>query len=177
MKSNWEFLKENREYSNKVLKINHIEYLYKTINEKMVFTTLEMSNWVLIVPILKSGEFVVVKQFRVGTVSDTLEFPGGSIDIGEEPIHAAARELEEETGLRSSKITKLSVMDPNPAFMTNKCNVFLAEDCEFTGTQKLDKFEDADPVVLTIDKLKTLINNGEFTQSLSIAAFGLYLNR
>lgn len=177
MKNNWNLILEKQSYNNRILKVNHSEYLYKTINEKMVFTTLEMSNWVLIVPILKTGELVLVKQFRAGTKSDTLEFPGGSIDPGEDPALAASRELEEETGLISTNITKLCIMDPNPAFMTNKCYVFIAEDCEFTGIQKLDKFEDTEPLVLSLDKVKSLIQTGELTQSLSIAALGLYLNR
>ena len=31
--------------------------------------------------------------------------PGGKVDFGEPPIHAAAREVEEETGLRVSNLT------------------------------------------------------------------------
>ena len=98
---------------------------------------------------------ILVKQFRAGTNSDTLEFPGGSINKNEDIAHAAARELQEETGAVSGSIIPLGVIDPNPAFMTNKCYAFAALDCTFDGVQQLDLFR--------VSACSELLNQYKFT--------------
>lgn len=174
MKKNWQFIKEEKVYNDTILSIRHLEYYYKVADKSMVFTVQDMSSWAIIVPVTKEGEFILVRQFRAGTNSDTLEFPGGSINKNEDVIQAAARELQEETGAVSSKIIPLGIMDPNPAFMTNKCHVFAALDCTFDGVQQLDLFEDTEALTVTEAKLREMLKSGEFSQSLSIAAYSLY---
>ena len=159
-----------------IVSIRHLEYSYAKVDKSMVFTVQDMSNWAIIVPVLKNGDMVIVNQFRAGTDSDTLEFPGGAINKQEEPVKAAERELEEETGLKAEKIIPIGVMDPNPAFMTNKCFAFAALGCSFTGSTSLDMFEDAKAQVISEKDLQNKIKNGEFSQSLSIAAYLLYKN-
>ena len=47
------------------------------------------------------GRAVLVRQFRPALEEDLLEIPAGMLDVeGESPAAAAARELEEEAGLR-----------------------------------------------------------------------------
>ena len=176
MKKNWQFIKEEKAYSDNILSIRHLEYYYKVADKSMVFTVQDMSSWAIIVPVTKDGEFILVRQFRAGTNSDTLEFPGGAINNQEEPLKAAERELEEETGLKAKKIVPIGIMDPNPAFMTNKCFVFAALECSFTGKVCLDLFEDTKAYTVSENELKNKIKNGEFSQSLSIAAYSLYKN-
>lgn len=176
MKKDWKFLKEEKVFNDNILSIRHLEYSYTKVDKSMVFTVQDMSNWAIIVPVLKNGDMAIVSQFRAGTDSDTLEFPGGAINKQEEPVKAAERELEEETGLKAEKIIPIGVMDPNPAFMTNKCFAFAALGCSFTGSTSLDMFEDAKAQVISEKDLQNKIKNGEFSQSLSIAAYLLYKN-
>ncbi len=58
----------------------------------------------VIVPVVRNkdtGEsrFLLIRQYRVGSGDFSLEFPAGMVDGDEAPATAAARELEEETGL------------------------------------------------------------------------------
>jgi 8-oxo-dGTP pyrophosphatase MutT (NUDIX family) len=45
--------------------------------------------------------FLMVRQRRVGDGTMSLEFPAGMVENGGDPLEAARRELEEETGLGS----------------------------------------------------------------------------
>ena len=54
-------------------------------------------DWVIVIP-EKDNNFLMVKQWRHGEQSLSVEFPGGVIDKNEQPETAAVRELEEETG-------------------------------------------------------------------------------
>jgi len=85
------------------------------------------SDWVIVIPLLPSGKFVLVEQFRPVIEATTCEFPGGAINSNEEPENAAKRELEEETALIPDRINKIGVLRPNPAIMSNYCHVYLAE--------------------------------------------------
>ncbi|MDD5337582.1 MAG: NUDIX hydrolase [Candidatus ainarchaeum sp.] len=56
-----------------------------------------------LVPFL-NGRVLVLKR-----KSGFWEFPGGGVEFGEHPEHAAARETEEETGLKARNLTLLGV--------------------------------------------------------------------
>lgn len=129
----------------------------KTIQNTVVFELTEQENvskngvsgkyiimnapdWVITIP-EKNGKFLMVKQWRHGAKKLSVEFPGGVIDKGEEPESAAARELQEETGYKAGKLTKIGCVNPNPALFSNKVHVYLAEDLTATGKQNLDHDE------------------------------------
>ncbi|HYX90105.1 MAG TPA: NUDIX hydrolase, partial [Myxococcaceae bacterium] len=59
---------------------------------------IEAPDWVNIIPVTIDEQVVLVRQFRFGIWSPALEIPGGMVDPGEDPLSAAVRELEEETG-------------------------------------------------------------------------------
>jgi ADP-ribose pyrophosphatase len=61
---------------------------------------------VAVVPVdMARHRFALVRQRRIGAGGDkVLEVPAGKIDSGENPIDAARRELQEETGLRAGSI-------------------------------------------------------------------------
>lgn len=176
MKKYWKPLDDKIVFQDGVLRIRHKNYFYEKANAPMTFTVMDISDWAIIVPETEDGGFILVHQFRIGFEEDTLEFPGGGVNKNEDPLVAAGRELLEETGATAKEIILLGVIQPNPAFMTNRCHIYLAKGCNISGKQHLDKFEDAQTVIVTKNNLKEMINNGEFSQGISLAAFGLYLN-
>jgi nicotinate-nucleotide adenylyltransferase len=79
-------------------------------------------DWVSIVVENNNGKFLLVKQLRYGLMKEQIEFPCGMIEPGEEPLVAAKRELQEETGivlLDDSQIKYCGKYAANPAFMNN----------------------------------------------------------
>ena len=109
-------------------------------NEKRKYIVLDAPDWVIVIPELGDC-FLMVEQWRHGANQICKEFPGGVIDKGESPEAAALRELQEETGYKPKKLSKLGSMSPNPAIMSNKVHFFLADDLEKVGNQDLDDDE------------------------------------
>ena len=58
-----------------------------------------------ILPITPEGKIILVRQYRYAPDEVLLEIPAGKIDSKEEnPLHCAARELEEEAGVTGELI-------------------------------------------------------------------------
>jgi ADP-ribose pyrophosphatase len=134
---------------------------------------IDAPDWVNIIPRTKEGRLVLIRQFRFGIWSNTLEIPGGTVEPGEEPIHAAGRELEEETGYRAGQIELLGFVHPNPAIQNNRCYSYLATDCERVHLGRQDTGEDIVAELFEPAEVAHLIRSGEITHALHVAAFHL----
>ncbi|MHA1731707.1 MAG: NUDIX hydrolase [Promethearchaeota archaeon] len=137
------------------------------------YTTYQIvtNPWVNVVPLTKSGEVVMVRQFRFGSHEVTLEIPGGLVEDGEDPRGAGVRELFEETGYRPGRTTEIGKVRPNPAIHPNWCYTFLCEDCVPAGGQDLDEREIIEVELVPLDHIPDMIRGGEITHSLVVAAF------
>ena len=134
---------------------------------------IDSPDWVNVVAVVTnaSGEdcFVLARQYRHGCSCLTLEFPGGVVDEGEQPVVSALREFEEETGYTAGRLTCLGSINPNPAYMTNEVHTFLAHDVRKKqpqrgdhrkgdhqkGGQKLDPDEIIDVCLLPVAEIET----------------------
>ncbi len=85
------------------------------------FTIVDTANWVNVIGVTRSGDLVLVRQYRHGVDRVTLEIPGGVIDPGEDPAAAAVRELLEETGWAGGAPELIGVVDTNPAVFMAVC--------------------------------------------------------
>lgn len=140
---------------------------------------LEAPDWVTIVPRLtidNEEHFLMVRQYRHGSGTVTVEFPAGAVDPGEPAEQAARRELLEETGYRAGKLTKLGSVNPNPAFLTNSFHAFIAEDLQQIQPQKLDEHEFVDYLTLPVTEVEKRMGTGEYNNGTMLMAL-LYYQR
>lgn len=79
----------------------------------------------------ESGRVVLVEQYRHPVGQRLWELPAGLLDVaGESALDAAARELQEEAGLRARTWHVLVDMLPSPGMTDEGIRIFLAEDLE-----------------------------------------------
>jgi len=138
------------------------------------YIAMEAHDWTIIIPEI-DGDFILVRQWRHSSECMSLEFPGGVVDRGEEPVEAARRELLEETGFIAGEVTHLGSCFPNPALFKNRFHVFLARDLTPTGEQKLD-----DDELLTYERVPKeealhSFGKGEYNHALMGTGLAFYL--
>ena len=141
------------------------------------FSVLQSPDWVNLIPLTMSGEVLMVRQHRHGVDQLCLEIPGGLVDPGETGREAAARELREEVGASSSSWHFLGSVHPNPAFLTNRCESWLALNTEICCAPQWDEGELIRVETFPISTIPELIARGEITHSLVISAFFFYRER
>ena len=85
-----------------------------------------------IVPILPDGQIALIRQYRYPVSQEMIELPAGKLDPGESPEECAKRELEEEIGYKTGKLTYLTHIHPAIGFASEKMWLYLAEELEKT---------------------------------------------
>ena len=149
-------------------------------NKSGEYIVLETRDLVMTVPVLeKDGKkyFVLVKQWRHGAKSLSIEFPGGGINDGEEAEKGAARELLEETGYSAQKLTHLGTVSPNPAIMRNVIHFYVAENLVNTGLQNLDKDEFINCIIEPVEETLQKMGHGQYSHALTSTALFLYMQK
>ena len=136
---------------------------------------------VCVIPITSDGEVICVRQYRYAIGKEILEIPAGKLDSPtEDPYDAACRELREETGAISSKITYMGLYYGSPALLNEKIYMYLAEDLSF-GECDPDDDEFLEIIKVPLSKLVDMVLSGEIedgkTQSAVLRAHTMISRR
>jgi 8-oxo-dGTP diphosphatase len=81
---------------------------------------------VAVAVVMREGRVLVARRMRGSHLEGLWEFPGGKVEPGESPEAAAARELEEETGLRAGATEPLTTFLHSYPDRTVRLHAFLA---------------------------------------------------
>jgi 8-oxo-dGTP pyrophosphatase MutT (NUDIX family) len=111
------------------------------------YYVVELPNWANAVVVTTNNEIVLVKQYRYPVDAVTLELPGGVINDGEDPMIAALRETQEETGYTSDQVQLICKTAPNPAINDNTAYFYLIENAVPTAHTNPDFYEDIEVVL------------------------------
>ncbi len=180
MVKRWKTLKNTVGENYRIFSVDRVQRESRETGITGEFFLVNSPNWITTIPIIinerKEKCFLLVKQYRHGSDSVTLEFPAGMVDPGEDSLKTAERELLEETGYSAGKIELLGCVNPNPAFMTNKTSTFLASDLTSVSNQSLDEHEEIDVVIMPVDEFHKKVGGEEVNSAITIQAYYFYLN-
>lgn len=130
-----------------------------------------------VLAITPNNEVIFVRQYRHAKEDFFIEIPAGGFNAeNENPLSAALRELEEETGYSSQDIKKIATLYNAPSKDTNQLHLFLAQNAVKVSEQNLDVTEEIDVLLIPVDEVLSKIENGEICVVSSVAALLLGLN-
>ena len=170
----WERIDSNTVGDYDVFRVRRTRARSPRTGEVHVFHVLDVPCCVQVIPITEDGRVVMVEQYRQGVQRVTLEFPAGVVQQGEDPLRAALRELEEETGYRAGDAAVLIEFDPDPALHANTVQVIVARNCTADGARNQDEAEDVAVRLVSPDQIDALIRDGSIRHAVAIGAWYLY---
>ncbi len=114
-------------------------------------------DWAGVICVTDKQELVLVEQYRHGHGGVSLELPAGVIEPGEDPMVAAAREMEEETGYTADEVVSLWKTRPDPARHTHWAHFGFAKNAHVSREQRLDDTEDINVVLCPTRDLDAIV--------------------
>ena len=132
---------------------------------------------VIVLARLVNKRFLIFRQTKYALEGISLAPVGGMLEVGEEPLTAAKRELREEMGCEAAEWMPLGcyVLDPNRGVA--RVNYYLALDARRVTEPDSDDLEDQEMLEVTRDQLERALFTGEFKEATWAGLVSMALNR
>ncbi|MFM7129274.1 MAG: NUDIX hydrolase [bacterium] len=144
-----------------LFKLRRERYLSRISAKQHDFFVAEIADAVHVIATDCENRVLLVRQFRVGSRTDSLETPGGLIDPGEDPLTAAARELVEETGYRGENARLLGAFWSLPSLGTSRIWTVVIENVVKVAEPEGDPTEELHPEWRSPAEIPGLIASGD----------------
>jgi ADP-ribose pyrophosphatase len=131
---------------------------------------------VVLIPVQDDGRVVLIQQYRPTVERVLWELPAGSVDRGEEPDAAAARECEEEIGLAPRTVKRIRGLFPTPGFCDEELIFYRVSDLQqppADSPHRPDADEDITAQPFTIAEARAMVERGDIVDLKT--AYGLTL--
>ena len=153
-------------YTGKVVTLN-IDTVTLPNGATIDLETIRHPGAAAVVPIKDDGTVVLIRQFRHAAGGFIYEIPAGKLQPGEDPLHCASRELEEEVGYRASSFELLSSIFTAPGFADEVIHVYKATGLT-KGRQQLDPDEVLDIIEMPLAEAVNKIQDGTIRDAKTI---------
>lgn len=138
------------------------------------YYVLEYPDWINVIAVTDDRKMVMVRQYRHGLGQTCFEIVAGVMEPDEEPLAAAQRELEEETGFAGGEWHELMVLSPNSSSCTNITHCYLATGVKRISGQHLDDTEDIEVYLKDEEEVRRMLERGDIKQALMAAPLWRY---
>lgn len=126
----------------------------------------------MVVPVTEAGELLLVNQYRYLCDRESLEFPCGSINEGDDYLKTAHHELLEETGFQAGKMEKAGIFNPYNGVTSEICTVYFASELT-PGKAVPDATEEFELVKYTPAAFESMVRENKIWDGMTLAAWML----
>ena len=166
---NWKTISTRDVYETPWIKVEHHDVITPAGTEG-IYGVVRFKNIAIgVVPIDTDNHIWLVRQSRYTLGQYTWEIPEGGCPQGERPEAAAARELEEEVGIKAGVLEPILTMHLSNSVSDEYCEVFVAKNF-VAGTQALEDSEDITVKKIHFDDALQMVYQGEITDAITVAA-------
>ena len=135
---------------------------------------LHFSPVVCIVAETEDGKLLMERQYRHAVKEVLTGIPAGIVEEGEDPLDAAKRELQEETGYAGGEWTLLTVEYAQGGVQDNKMYSYYAKGIKPHGARHLDSTEDIKVYLIDKQEVLRMLINDEINQAPLVPALWKY---
>ncbi len=128
---------------------------------------------VAILPLVDADNVCLLRNFRLPLGETLWEIPAGTLEPGEEVLHAAQRELAEESGYRAAAWEKLTAFYPSPGIMNEVLHVFVARDLT-PGEMRPEADEQLEPMTVPLAQALAWVHDGTIRDAKTMIALLLW---
>jgi ADP-ribose pyrophosphatase len=128
-----------------------------------------------VIAITEDDQFLCFRQTKYAVAGITLAVPGGYIEMGEEPLEAAQRELREETGYAASDWVDLGQYAVDGNRGAGVAHLFLARNARQIEQPDADDLEEQELLLLSRAEVWDALRQGKFKVLPWTAAIALAL--
>lgn len=137
--------------------------------------TVQHPGAVTILPMVDGNHVCLIHNYRAAVDETLIELPAGTLEVDEDPLVAAGRELEEETGFRAGKLQPLIGFYMSPGILNERMHLFLATELT-AGPTRRDAGEEIENLVVPWNEALELIHQGRIQDAKTLVAL-LYYDR
>lgn len=128
---------------------------------------IEHPGAVAILPLLATGEVLMLRQVRASLQEEILELPAGTRQWQEAWLDCAQRELREETGYRAETFIELGDVWPAPGYSDEVLRFFVAQNLSYDPLLP-DADEQISVAPMPLDQLVEMATHGQLRDAKSV---------
>ncbi len=166
--SPWRTLRSETRYENPWIRVDHFDVVNPN-GGAGIYGVVHFKNRAIgIVALDEHDHTYLVGQWRYALEAYSWEIPEGGGPLHENPLEAAKRELEEETGFRAREWRQVLRMHLSNSVTDEECLVFLATGLE-AGTAHPEDTEDLALKRVPFTEALRMVQSGEITDAVAVA--------